>query len=90
VGPDTEEFGPAWTATVRGQAKEPLDERQDARKHAFGSDALQVEVTAERAMSVVGENGGHAVSIKPKATGVASPGLESDQATESVDCASAT
>jgi hypothetical protein len=90
IGPDAEKFRTAWTATVRGQPKEPLDGRQDAWRHAVGSNALQIEVTAARTMSVSGENGGHSASIKSKAAGMASPWLESKQPAESVHCAGAT
>ena len=46
MGQDAEEFGPAWAATVRGQAEKSLDGRQDARRHAVGGDSLQIEVAA--------------------------------------------
>jgi hypothetical protein len=87
---DAEELGPAWAATVRGQPKESLDGCEDARRHAVRGDALQIEVAAARAMSVMTENGGHSASIKPKAACVASPGFESDQPGESIDCTSTT
>jgi hypothetical protein len=41
-------------------------------------------------MSVLTEDGGHSVSIKPKAAGIASPGLEPDQLAKEADCAGAT
>lgn len=86
MGQDTEEFGPAWTATVGGQPKQPLDERQDTRRHAVRGDALQIEVTAARTMSVMTENGGHSASIKSKTACVAPPGSESDQPAENINC----
>jgi len=90
MGQDAEEFGPAWAATVGGQPKEPFDERQDARRHAVRVDALQIEVTAARAMSVMTEDGGHSASIKPKPACVTSPGFESDQPAHGIDCTSTT
>jgi len=79
MGQDAEEFGPAWAATVCGQPKQAFDGCEDARRHAVRVNALQIEVTAARAMSVMTENGGHSASIKPKAACVAPPGFQSDQ-----------
>lgn len=90
MGTDAEEFHAAWTATVGRQSEESLDGCQDTRRHAVGCDALQIQVTAARAMSVVRESGGHSASIKAKTAGIASPGLQSDKPTENVDCATAT
>ena len=90
MGQDAEEFGPAWAATVGGQPKQPLDECQDAQWHAVRGDALQIEVTAARAMSVMTENGGHPASIKSKTACVAPPRSQSDQPAESIDCTSTT
>ncbi len=90
MGQDAEELDPAWAATVGGKPKESLDGCEDARRHAVRGDALQIEVAAARAMSVMAENGGHSASIEPKTACVASPGFESDQPAESIDRTSAT
>ena len=66
-----------------------MDVRMPER-NAVRGDALQIEVAAARAMSVMGENSGHSASIKPKTACVASPRFESDQPAESIDSTSAT
>jgi len=87
---DAEELRSAWTATVGGQSKESLDGCQDARGHAIRYDALQIKIAAARAVGVVRESGRHPARVKPKTAGVTSPGPQSDEPIETIDCASAT
>jgi hypothetical protein len=83
-GQQAEEFLPARIAAIGWKSEEALEEHQSAILHPVTRDALEVEVSAARAVGIPREGDRHARGIESKFACEAAPGLPSDRAAKEV------
>jgi hypothetical protein len=81
---NAEKFQPARIAAIGSKTQAAWQEIPNAARDAIRRNALQIEISAPRAVSVSRKRNRNAPGVKPKIAGVAPPGPEPGEASQKI------